>query len=196
MEIKRQSNRGGTEIFVCTEDTDNVFSIMTILLAQQGLKILNARIHSAGNNCTLTDYIVHEQDDSYIATPARKAEIIEYLREGLLHPENVTTQINSHVKRQIKILSVEPEIVFTQDRKNNLTELRLKATDRPELLATISRIFIKENIRVHSAKISTIGAQIEDIFLITNKDNEPILDLEIMECLSKTIVGALSENES
>ena len=196
VEIKRESNRGGTEIFVCTEDADNVFSIMTILLAQQGLKILNARIHSAGNMCTMNNYIVHEQDDSYIATPAREAEIVEYLREGLLHPENVTTQINSHVKRQIKIMGGEPQIVFSQDRKNNLTELRLKATDRPELLATISRIFIKENIRVHSAKISTVGAEVEDIFLITDKDNKPIRDLEVMKCLSKTIVDALSEYES
>jgi [protein-PII] uridylyltransferase len=196
VEIKRQSNRGGTEIFVCTEDADNVFSIMTILLAQQGLKILNARIHSAGNSCTMNDYIVHEQDDSYIASSTRMDEIIEYLREGLQHPENVTTQINSHVKRQIKILGVPPEIVFTQDRNNQLTKLRLKATDRPELLATISRIFIQENIRVHSAKISTVGAQVEDIFLITNKDNEPIRDLEVMKCLSKTIVDALSEYES
>jgi len=196
VEIKRQSNRGGTEIFVCTEDADNVFSIMTILLAQQGLKILNARIHSAGNSCTMNDYIVHEQDDSYIASATRTNEIMKYLREGLLHPENVTTQINSHVKRQIKILGVAPEIVFTQDKNNQLTQLRLKATDRPELLATISRIFIQENIRVHSAKISTVGAQVEDIFLITDINNEPIRDLEVMKCLSKTIVDALNENES
>lgn len=196
VEIRLQTNRGGTEIFVCTEDAENVFSIMTILLAQQGLKILHARIHSAGNHCTMNHYIVHEQDDSYIGSAVRKAEIIEYLREGLLHPENVTTHINSHVKRQIKILGGPPEIVFSQDRKNNLTRLRLKATDRPELLATISRIFIQENIRVHSAKISTVGAQVEDIFLITFKNNEPIRDLDVMKCLSKSIVDALTENES
>ncbi len=196
VEIKLQSNRGGTEIFVCTGDADNVFSIMTILLAQQGLKILHARIHSAGNSCTMNDYIVHEQDDSYIASAARKAEITEYLTKGLMHPETVSTQINSHIKRQLKIFGVAPKIVFSQDRKNNLTLMRLKATDRPELLANISRIFIRENIRVHSAKISTIGAEVEDIFLLTNKDNEPLRDLEMLKRLSKTIVDALSEHES
>ena len=189
--IKRLSDRGGSEIFVCTEDTDNVFSIMTIILAQQGLKILHARIHSAGNNCTMNTFIVHEQDDSYIASEFREDEISQALRKGLQNPDSVSLQINSHVKRQIKILGGEPEVEF--DQCNNLTQMRLKATDRAELLATVSRVFIKLNIKVHSAKISTVGADVEDIFLITDDEYQPITDQANLDELSSSIIDALND---
>ena len=188
--IKRLSDRGGSEIFVCTEDTDNVFSIMTIILAQQGLKILHARIHSAGNNCTMNTFIVHEQDDSYISSEFREDEISQALRKGLQNPDSVSLQINSHVKRQIKILGGEPEVEF--DQCNNLTQMRLKATDRAELLATVSRVLISLNIKVHSAKISTVGADVEDIFLITDDEYQPITDQAKLDELSSSIIDALN----
>ena len=194
IEIRRQTGRGGTEIFVCTEDNENVFSIMTILLAQQGLKILSARIHSAGNSCTMNNYIVHEQDDSYIESERRKQEIIEYLRTGLLHPENVCTEINTHVHRQIKIFETEPEVVFSQDENNHLTVLRLKANDKPALLAKISRVFIEMKIKILSAKISTIGADVEDIFMITDNQNRPITDQATLTQLSDQLIDSLSTN--
>ena len=190
--IKRQSDRGGSEIFVCTEDADNVFSIMTIIMAQQGLKILHARIHSAGNHCTMNTFIVHEQDDSYIASEFRENEIIQALQKGLSNPGSVTDYINSHIKRQIKIMGGEPEVEF--DQCNNLTQMRLKATDRPELLATISRIFISMKIKVHSAKISTVGADVEDMFLLTDENHQPITDQEHMDELSRRIIDALTNN--
>lgn len=190
--IKRLSDRGGSEIFVCTEDTDNVFSLMTIILAQQGLKVLHARIHSAGNNCTMNTFIVHEQDDSYIASELRENEIIKALNDGLSNPESASVQINTHIKRQIKILGGEPEVAF--DECGNLTQMRLKATDRPELLATISRIFISLNIKVHSAKISTVGADVEDIFLLTDDNHQAITDKTKLDELAKRIIDALSDN--
>ena len=192
VEIRKQTGRGGTEIFVCTEDNENVFSIMTILLAQQGLKILNARIHSAGNNCTMNNYIVHEQDDSYIESDLRKQEIIDYLRRGLCNPEQVSTEINTHIQRQIKILKTEPSIVFSQDTGNKLTIMRLKANDQPALLAKISRVFIEKNIKIHSAKISTVGAEVEDIFMITDRQNKPITDQAILDDLSDKLIETLS----
>ncbi len=193
IEIRRQTGRGGTEIFVCTEDNENVFSIMTILLAQQGLKILNARIYSAGNSCTMNNYIVHEQDDSYIESETRTQEIIEYLRHGLLHPEQVSTEINTHVHRQIRNFEAVPQIAFTQDEINKLTILRLKASDKPALLAKISQIFIEMNIRVLTAKISTVGADVEDIFMITDRQNMPITDEKILQQLSDRLIESLSD---
>lgn len=194
VEIKLQSQRGGTEIFVCTEDAENVFSLMTIILAQQGLKILHARIHSSGTNCTMNNYIVHEQDDSYIEGEQRKQEIVDCLREGLKHPSNVSTHINSHVKRQIKALDIENSVRFAEDSSHNQTQMFLRAADRPELLATLSRIFIDENIKVHSAKISTVGAEVEDVFFITDQQDQPITDKQQLDCISSRIIEALSDN--
>ena len=70
----------------------------------------------------------------------------------------------------------------------------LRAADRPELLATLSRIFIDENIKVHSAKISTVGAEVEDVFFITDQQDQPITDKQQLDCISSRIIEALSDN--
>jgi len=192
IKIRKHSKRGGAEIFVCTEDNDNAFSIMAILLAQLGLKVLSARIHTAANSCTMNKYIVHEQDDDYIESNSRKQEIIDYLRDGLLNTSKVSTSINNHTHRKLKHFQSEPEIVFTQDTNNKQTLLRIKANDKPALLAKISLIFIDMNVKIHSAKIATIGADIEDTFIITDKNNEMISDENQLKVLTEKILETLS----
>jgi len=191
IEIRKESRRGGTEIFICTDDRENVFSVMTILLAQQGLKILSAKIFSAGNNCTMNSYIVHEQDNSYIETDSRRKEIINYLKKGLSEPDNVANEISSYVHRQIKHFAIEPEIVFQNDSRGHFTGMRLRASDKPGLLADVSQVFIRQKIKVHSAKIATVGADAEDTFLISNQDCLPLSE-EQQQQLADGIKKALT----
>lgn len=183
--IRRETKRGGTEIFVCTNDRSNVFAVMTILLAQQGLKILNARIYSTDEGCTMNSFLVHEQDGSYIGTDIRKNEIIEFLKKGLKNPDTANTTINSHIRRQLKHFASPARVYFTQDQNNNLTRMRLTATDKPGLLADISQVFIQQGIKIHSAKISTIGADVEDLFLITDQADKPITNNDKLAELEK-----------
>ncbi|MGD2118370.1 MAG: [protein-PII] uridylyltransferase [Chromatiales bacterium] len=192
IKIRRQTNRGGTEIFVCTEDRENVFAITSILLAQQGLKVLSARIQSSGNSCTMNSFIVHEQDDSYIETDTRIREITECLSYGLRHPESVSSSIRTHVTRQIKHFTKPPELFFSQDHTHHLTRMRLIATDKPGLLADMGQVFIKHGIKIHSAKISTIGADVEDIFMISDKQDLPITDEALLQNLESQIIQRLS----
>jgi len=165
---------------------------MTILLAQQGLRILSARIYSAANGCTMNSYIVHEQDGDYVESEQRKKEIIKTLYEGLINPEQVSDEINTHIHRQLRNFPVEPEVGFSYDNTHQQTRMRLKANDTPGLLADISRVFIENDIKIHSAKIATIGAEAEDTFLISDKQNNPLSD-SLSEKLAGCIVKALSD---
>lgn len=192
IEIRKETRRGGTEIFICTDDRENVFSTMTILLAQQGLKILSARIYSAANGCTMNSYIVHEQDEGYIESDLRKRDIIKTLREGLLHPEQVSSEITTHLHRQVKNFAIEPQISFSRDKTHQCSRMLLRASDKPGLLADVSRVFIDNGIKVHSAKIATLGADAEDTFLITDQHNTP-LDETQEDRLEKSILQTLAD---
>jgi [protein-PII] uridylyltransferase len=192
IEIRKETGRGGTEIFICTDDRENIFSIMTILLAQQGLKILSARIYSAANGCTMNSYIVHEQDGSYIESDQRRQEIIKTLFKGLSNPDSVSDEISTHVHRQIKNFAIEPSVSLNLDENCQQTRMLLRASDMPGLLADVSRVFIDNGIKIHSAKIATIGAEAEDIFMISDQNNAP-LSKSHGERLAKSIRQALSD---
>ena len=44
------------------------------------------------------------------------------------------------------------------------------------LLAKVAGIFVEMDITLHNAKITTLGENVEDVFFITDSDNNPIKD--------------------
>ena len=61
------------------------------------------------------------------------------------------------------------------------------AKNKPGLLASVGRAFVKNGIKIHDAKITTLGEKIEDSFLITDKSNNAITDLETQKQIIETL---------
>ena len=70
--------------------------------------------------------------------------------------------------------------------------MRLVATDKPGLLAEMGQVFIQLGIKIHSAKISTIGADVEDIFIISDTADRPITDEQALQDIRSRIIQRLS----
>ena len=52
--------------------------------------------------------------------------------------------------------------------------LEIVALDHPGLLANIAAVFQKCKLQIHSAKITTFGEKAEDVFTVSNADNEAL----------------------
>jgi [protein-PII] uridylyltransferase len=76
-----------------------------------------------------------------------------------------------------------------------LTIVELITDDRPGLLATVGRIFQHQGIRLHTAKIATIGEHVEDVFFITDTEHAPLTQPERLEQLQQTLCEALDKDE-
>ncbi len=50
----------------------------------------------------------------------------------------------------------------------------LICTDRPGLLAAVAAVFRDLGIRVHEARIATLGERAEDIFLLGGENDRPL----------------------
>ncbi len=69
--------------------------------------------------------------------------------------------------------------------------LEVLCPDRPGLLAKVAGIFVEMGIRLHNAKITTLGENVEDVFIISDQNNEAITDPTIQEKLQETICKQL-----
>jgi [protein-PII] uridylyltransferase len=65
--------------------------------------------------------------------------------------------------------------------------LEVLCPDRPGLLAKVAGIFVEMNITLHNAKITTLGENVEDVFFITDSDNNRIEDGHIGQLLQDEI---------
>jgi [protein-PII] uridylyltransferase len=82
---------------------------------------------------------------------------------------------------------VPTHVSFIESTTKNRTMLEIVALDHPGLLANIATIFQKCKVQIHSAKITTFGEKAEDVFTVSNIDNQALTNeqkgaLEAMLC--------------
>ena len=86
------------------------------------------------------------------------------------------------------------QISINQAPKGKQTSIEIISPDRPGLLALISNSFSALGMNVHSARITTLGERVEDIFYVTNNEAEPIVDQSTIKKLETTIREALDQH--
>ncbi|MCG8465337.1 MAG: hypothetical protein MI750_10870, partial [Xanthomonadales bacterium] len=58
------------------------------------------------------------------------------------------------------------------NEKNTL--MWLECTDRPGLLSLIAEVLLAEHVRIHDARIATLGDRVEDLFVLSDRHDRPL----------------------
>lgn len=196
-ETTQHEFEGGTQIFIYAADQHDFFAVTVAAMDQLNLNIHDARIITSSSQFTLDTYIVLDADGAPIGNdPERIQEIRQGLTEALRNPEDYLTIIKRHVPRQLKHFAFPPQVTIHNDTQRPQTIIEVIAPDRPGLLARIGQLFLEFDLSVQNAKIATMGERVEDVFFVTNADNQPLSDLQLCTQLQQALVKQLSqENE-
>jgi [protein-PII] uridylyltransferase len=195
--LHRQPQRGSAVVFVYTKDEEGIFSISTATLDQLGLTILDARIMTTLNHHALNSFQVLEQSGEPITEDFRETHICNSLRANLVHGA-VKERRNIHRQaklRQAQHFPIPTEIEFHEDNLSNQTIMELITTDHAGLLSKVGHAFMQEHIYLHSAKITTIGSRVEDMFYITDAQLQPITDIHKQQQIRTAILKMLDVSE-
>ena len=175
-----KTQHGSAEVFIYAKDKGAIFSISTATLDQLGLTILDARIITTQDQYVLNSFQILEQSGAPINESYREAHICTALRSNLING-GIKDQINIHrlsKSRQAIHFPIPTHVKFLADPLNRNSIIEVITTDHAGLLSKIGKAFIKQDINLLSAKITTIGSRAEDIFYITDLNRQPINDKE------------------
>ena len=186
----------GTTLFLYTRDRNYLFGVTTGILAQKGLTVLDARINSTRDDYTLDTYVVCEQDGSAIGDDFRRTEIEQALCRAIADPNVIHIDVNGRVSRRARAFSVPTHVHFSQAPGSDFTQIELIAADRPGLLSLIGNVFRQHGIVIETAKIATIGERAEDVFLVTDLQQQPIADPTARAALHAALLAALDQAET
>ena len=70
--------------------------------------------------------------------------------------------------------------------------MSISASDRPGLLYAVARVLAENGVRLHTAKIATLGERVEDIFLISGRS---LGDAVFLVRLEQAILAALADQD-
>ncbi|MCF6782911.1 [protein-PII] uridylyltransferase [Stutzerimonas stutzeri] len=196
-ETTQREFEGGTQIFIYAADQHDFFAVTVAAMDQLNLNIHDARIITSSSQFTLDTYIVLDADGTPIGNdPERIQEIRQGLIEALRRPEEYLTIIKRYVPRQLKHFAFPPQVTIHNDAQRLQTIIEVIAPDRPGLLARIGQLFLDFDLSVQNAKIATMGERVEDVFFVTNADNQPLSDPQLCIELQQALVRQLTqENE-
>lgn len=190
--FRKRPKSDGTEIFIHTEYNSHLFTIITSLIEQMNLSVLDARIFTSKDHYTLDTFLVLETDGSQLINEHRINELKEKLIDQITQNVAAPAVIAQHIPRTVKHFKFPTNVGFEENTIQNQTMMKVTAYDRPGLLSRIGSAMHTCEVTLHKAKIATYGEKAEDIFFITNKNGKPISDTEQFECLQKTIIDSLN----
>ena len=191
VELRNDSIHRCTDIFIFGPDRDDLFAHTAALLDQLGLNVLSARIHTSDHRLSISTFLVLEDDGAQITEPERLEGIRHYLRDGLNGTEPPLGR--PRIPRQLKSFQMPSEVTFSQDDNRIVTLLKLKTSDRPGLLSLVGQAFADNELRLHCARIATAGAEAQDSFAITDREDKPIIDSKRQENIAKSIRHILDD---
>ena len=187
--------RGGTQVFIYTKAHNAIFASTVALLTTKKLSIHDAKIITSKSGYTLNTFVVLDQRGKAIKDIERTAEIAHSITKTLTEKtltEKTLTQIKIQpISKRLKHFKTPTRVSFIKINGKRGSLLEIVSADRPGLLAIISQIFRDKNINIHSAKITTFGEKIEDVFTISNSNDQALTADEQAE-LSKTLFEELS----
>jgi [protein-PII] uridylyltransferase len=182
-------------IMIYAQDRDYLFADTTYFLEQRNLTIVDAYIVPTQREYTIASYIVLEGNTLTIPSVEQNKAILDGLKQALLRDNNSPfCPIHRHIPRQLKHFPVPTRVTFNQDYINNHTVMELITTDRPGVLSRLAQAFTSCNVRLKKAKIATFGSRVEDIFFITDYENNALYSTDQLDCLREKLSRLLDED--
>ena len=178
------------QVFIYTQDQANLFAVTMAVFDQMNLDVLDARIITATRDFALDSYVLLDRSGTLLADIDRQQELKERLFAAFKNP---TTPKLAHknIPRQLKHFEVPTIISFEFNDASNQHMMSLQTLDQPGLLARVGQIFLQQAIEVHAARITTLGERAEDMFYISDRNDEPLSETKL-ETLKKALIASLS----
>jgi [protein-PII] uridylyltransferase len=161
------------EVFVHSPDRDGLFAAILATLDRLGFGIHQARVLVGPHGTAFDTFEILPADTYASGDTATVAETLRRALEGALEQVRVSQRA---VPRQLRHFRFPPRFEFGVTLDGRYTVLELVAPDRPGLLARLAQVLRLQRLRVHDARIATFGERAEDVFHLSDENDEPLTD--------------------
>ncbi|HWA13328.1 MAG TPA: [protein-PII] uridylyltransferase [Burkholderiales bacterium] len=171
----------GLQVMIYTPDEKSLFARICGFFQGISFSVVEAKIYTTRHNYAL--------DSFQVMDPARETQhyrdLMAYIEHELAAQLRahaaLPAPVNGRLSRQVKYVSITPQVHIRPDEKGAYHYLSVVAGDRPGLLYRIARVLDDHGIALYNAKVNTLGERAEDTFLVAGdalRDTRKVVELE------------------
>lgn len=187
--VREIQEQGVSELFVYSRDYDGLFAAVTVVIDEIGLDVLSARIMSASSDYSFDLFQLmdgHSQALNQIDSERLQERLRDVLGKG-----TVPKPMVRKTPRRLRPFKSSVKVRFSAARGGDMTLMDVECTDRPGLLSQMSVAMLSQGVRIHDARIATLGDRVEDTFIISDQHNAP-LNRDMRSRLQNALIETLS----
>jgi [protein-PII] uridylyltransferase len=179
---------GALDVFVHSPDRDGLFAAIVATLDRAGLAIQQARLLDGPGRTVFDTFEVLPADGRGAVNPH---DVERRIADALAQPDLDAVRPTRRAQpRHLRHFRRVPQVDFGASGDGLRTLLSLVCTDRPGLLADVTRVLRDQRLRVHDARIATFGERAEDVFQLTDERDAP-LDETQQQALRTALLASL-----
>ncbi|CAB0149808.1 Bifunctional uridylyltransferase/uridylyl-removing enzyme [Pseudidiomarina piscicola] len=172
-----ENRQGTTELFIYHLEHEHLFAEVAAVLEHQNLSIHDAQILATRDGFVMDTFVVL-QDDGEPLTDARHIERLKQELHDVLRGRRAAPSTQRRLPRRLRSFNVTTKVEFMPSRNARRTTFELTALDRPGLVAQVARVLQQLDLNILTAKISTVGEQAEDLFIVATEANTALTEAQ------------------
>jgi [protein-PII] uridylyltransferase len=177
----------GLQVVIYLRDRPDLFARICSYFDRKNFSILDAKVQTTRDGYALDTFLVSEPTfaDNY-------RELITLIEHDLSRWLQSESELPSPGKVRLSRLSrtfpITPSVHLSPDERGQYHLLSISASDRTGLLYSIASVLARYKVNLHTAKITTLGERVEDVFLVdgpvlSNARSQIALESDLLDAL-------------
>jgi len=180
----------GSEVTVVAPDRPGLLWRAAGVLASHRLAVRSANATSVGSTAVTVFDVEPEFGDPPDATLV--AADLRRMLQGRLDVEDRLDR-RAHAVRPRAAHVPAPKVSLVDDASETATVVEVRAHDAPGLLWRVGRALGECGLDVRAARVETLGAEVVDVFYVTDGDGKPLADTELRRTIAHSVLAALCD---
>jgi [protein-PII] uridylyltransferase len=190
--------RAMTEVTIYVADWRGLVSQLAGALALSGASIVDARIFTLKNGMALDSFTVQDSSGGPFDSPARLARLAATVERVIDNPtktlgELVTLPPANPATRSFPVV---PRVLIDNKASATHTLVEVTGRDRRGLMHFLTRALTAQNLQISTAKISTFGHRVVDVFYVKDQFGLKIESKARLQAIQDALMQILEEREA
>ena len=200
IDIENLDDQGVTEISIYTQDHLGLFARTCAGLALAGTSVQDARIVTTKDGMTVNTFLIRSANSfSFIEDKNRISTLEDTIRKTISEERDPKILIKEFKSIQIPSRKdsfiIEPRVLIDNLSSKTHTLIEINSKDKIGLLHTLASELFLMGLHISTARISTYGVRVVDVFYIKNMTGGKITEKDKIDVIKSKLMKAINEHK-